>query len=153
MGTALQLRLKQDRFSDEYEEAMLNLFVAVSHLWTKLEEKTADFGITHTQYNVLRILRGASHEGQSRKEIETRMIERGSDVTRLLDRLENSGLVVRSKGEADRRCSVATITHAGLDLLERIQPFVNEQIHSLSAVLTLDECLQISAVCEKIYDN
>jgi DNA-binding MarR family transcriptional regulator len=80
--------------------------------------KTVD--LSPTQYNVLRILRGAGPEGAACREIGERMITRDPDITRLLDRLDKRGLVRRVREEADRRVVRVTITHEGLDLLAEL---------------------------------
>jgi DNA-binding MarR family transcriptional regulator len=85
-----------------------------------------DAGITWTQYNALRILRGAQGEPLSCGEIGERMIARESDVTRLLDRLEKQGLVQRARGEQDRRVVKARITGRGLSILEQLEEPVAE---------------------------
>ena len=80
--------------------------------------KTA--GLSHTQYNVLRILRGAMPAGLACREIAERMITRDPDITRLLDRLEARGWVSRSRELADRRIITTRITPKGLKLLHRL---------------------------------
>ena len=82
-------------------------------------------GLTPTQYNVLRILRGAGPAGLCRSEIGARMINPGPDVTRLLDRLVDAGLVERERDEDDRRYVTARLTNQGLALLARLdEPIV-----------------------------
>ena len=76
--------------------------------------------LTPTQYNALRILRGARDEGRSCSEIAERMINRDPDITRLVDRLERRGLVARSREGRDRRVITTRITTAGLKLLESL---------------------------------
>lgn len=73
------------------------------------------------QYNVLRILRGAP-EGLLSGQVAERMITRDPDITRLLDRLEKRGLVVRLRQEEDRRRILVRISPEGLDLLARLDP-------------------------------
>ena len=85
--------------------------------------KTAD--LSATQYNVLRILRGAP-EGLTCGEIGNRMITRDPDITRLLDRLEKRSLISRSRATADRRAVWARITAEGLELLGRLDEPVQE---------------------------
>jgi DNA-binding MarR family transcriptional regulator len=82
-------------------------------------------GISPTQYNVLRILRGAP-EGLPCGEIASRMITRDPDITRLLDRLERRGLISRSREVRDRRTVVARITSNGLELLARLDEPVQD---------------------------
>lgn len=74
-------------------------------------------GLTHNQYNVLRILRGAGDEGLTCGQIADRMLNRDPDITRLLDRLEKAGLAVRNRSARDRRAVVTSITEAGLRVL------------------------------------
>ena len=82
-------------------------------------------GISATQYNVLRILRGA-REAIPCGEIASRMITRDPDITRLLDRLEKRGLISRRREATDRRTVLAKITSEGLDLLARLDAPVRE---------------------------
>ncbi len=77
-------------------------------------------GLSPTQYNVLRILRGAEPDGLACREIADRMITRDPDITRLLDRLEDRGLVARSRDRKDRRVITARITEKGLRLLDKL---------------------------------
>ena len=84
--------------------------------------------LSPTQYNVLRILRGAP-EGLPCGEIGSRMITRDPDITRLLDRLEKRGLIVRSRESKDRRMVMARITPLGLKLLGRLDEPVQETHH------------------------
>lgn len=79
-----------------------------------------DSGLTAAQYNVLRILRGAGPEGLACNAIAGRMITPDPDMTRLLDKLEARGFVVRARGQADRRVVSARITPAGLEVLARL---------------------------------
>jgi DNA-binding MarR family transcriptional regulator len=85
-----------------------------------LAEAIKPYGVTPTQYNVLRILRGAGDRGLCRNEVRERLVAQVPDVTRLLDRLEEMGLVVRERGAADRRLVTTRITREGLRILERL---------------------------------
>lgn len=78
------------------------------------------YGLSPTQYNVLRILRGAGDEGLPCGEIANRMITRDPDITRLLDRLENRGWVERQRLKTDRRVVLTRITPEGLRLVGSI---------------------------------
>lgn len=88
-------------------------------------------GLSPTQYNALRILRGAGVEGLPCTELAARMINRDPDITRLVDRLEKRGLVVRSRGVKDRRVVRASITPAGLELLQGLDRPVSEFVRGL----------------------
>lgn len=151
MGDALKKRLKQSSFESEAQEALLNVLVAANYLHQSINYMCASFGITHTQYNVLRILRGVYPNGHPRSDIICRMIEQAPDVTRLIDRLEKQGLVERVRSESDRRLSIARITQKGLDLLERTTPQITRFDGTLQNKLSVEECQTLSALCEKIY--
>jgi DNA-binding MarR family transcriptional regulator len=100
------------------EETILNLLRTVDHVTHGLQRLLKSGGISQTQYNVLRILRGAGPEGLASGEIAARMIARDPDITRLLDRVERAGLARRARSERDRRVILARITTKGLKLLQ-----------------------------------
>ena len=81
MGEALKRRIKQARFENPQQEALLNLVIAGNYIREQLERAVGEHGITLPQYNVLRILRGVFPEGHPRCEIATRMLDRAPDVT------------------------------------------------------------------------
>ena len=114
-------RLQQDRFEHIAEEAMVGLLLVGGHLMQRVNDLCARHGITHSQYNVLRILAGQP-EGHARCDIARRLIDRSPDVTRLIDRLERAGLVERGWSPQNRRLSVAKITPAGQKLLDDMKP-------------------------------
>ena len=153
MGDILKKRLKQEKFSSVEQEALLNLFVASNYLHLKLEEVCSEFEITLAQFNVLRILKGGYPEGHSRGEIIKRMVEPAPDVTRLIDRLINGGLVERYGSQNDRRLSLARITKKGVNLLSKINPEVDKFIFDYSSSLTKSEKENLSRICEKLYDK
>jgi DNA-binding MarR family transcriptional regulator len=95
---------------------MMRTMEALSHRFAQVM-KTED--LTSTQYNVLRILRGAP-EGLPCGEISNRMVTRDSDITRLLDRLEKRSLISRCRESKDRRTVMTRITQEGLELLARL---------------------------------
>jgi MarR family transcriptional regulator, organic hydroperoxide resistance regulator len=117
----LQEELKQSvPFGSREQEAYLALLRTADALETRVEAKLKEFGLTGTQYNALRILRGAGSEGLPCTEIGERMITHDPDITRLLNRLQKRGLAARSRGKADRRVICGKITAAGLKLLREI---------------------------------
>jgi len=121
MVRGLQAELKQTvPFGSREQEAYLALLRTADALESKMEAKLKEFGLTGTQYNALRILRGAGQDGLPCSEIGERMITRDPDVTRLLDRLQKRGLAERSPGKQDRRVIYGRITPAGLKLLREM---------------------------------
>ena len=154
MGDALKRRIKQTAdFANPAQEAMLNLIVAADYVCVRLEQVCAEFGITRPQYNVLRILRGVHPAGHPRGEIASRLLASAPDVTRLVDRLQARGLVKRDRVEEDRRLSIARITQKGLRLLEEIQPRISEEHIHFSRKVSPRDCLELSRICETIYDE
>src|SRR5215472_1896045 len=86
------------------------------------------YGLTATQYNVLRILRGAGPDGLACKRIGDRMISRDPDMTRLLDRMEKRGLITRERQSQDRRVIKTRITPEGLETLKKLDEPI-DQLH------------------------
>ncbi len=101
------------------EQVFVALALTTDQLARRLEPVLRAAEISPTQYNVLRILRGAP-EGLACSEIGNRMISRDPDITRLLDRLEKRGLVSRCRERRDRRMVLTRISEAGLKLLEQL---------------------------------
>ena len=119
--TNLREELRQGRpFRSREQEA----FLSIGRTWAVLDhafsEALKPHGITTTQYNALRILRGAGDAGLCRAEVMDRMVSRVPDATRLLDRLERSGLIERQRDPADRRFVKTRITAKGLEMLRAL---------------------------------
>lgn len=118
---SLQAELKQKvPFTSREQEAYLSLLRTAGVLEAQVEARLKDFGLTGTQYNALRILRGAGPEGLPCREIGERMITHDPDITRLLNRLKGRGLVERTRARQDRRVILGKITPAGLTLLREM---------------------------------
>jgi DNA-binding MarR family transcriptional regulator len=118
MSPGLQSELQQRKpFVSPEHEAFLSIARTAALLDHATGEALKSYGLTPTQYNALRILRGAEPEGLCRNEVRDRLVARVPDATRLLDRLADMGLVVRAREGHDRRFVRARITQAGLDLL------------------------------------
>jgi MarR family transcriptional regulator, organic hydroperoxide resistance regulator len=121
MPRGLQAELKQNiPFASREQEAYLALLRTADALQTEVEAWLKEFGLTGTQYNALRILRGAGPEGLPCREIGERMITHDPDITRLLNRLEDRGFVKRTRAKNDRRVICGKITPAGLKLLREM---------------------------------
>jgi DNA-binding MarR family transcriptional regulator len=153
MGDALRRRIQQEHFESPLHEAILNLLVAADYVRDRTERSCAEVGITASQYNVLRILRGAHPEGHPRCEIARRMVERAPDVTRLIDRLEKQGLVERDRTARDRRLSISRITPAGLALLAEMDPKMRQSQEHFAERLSPADRAELSRICEAIYGD
>lgn len=121
MPSQLQAELKQQKpFESLEQEASISIKRTAAEMDYRVSEVLKPSGVTGTQYNALRILRGAGKEGLCRNAIRDRLISRVPDATRLLDRMEEMGLVIRAREGDDRRYVTTRITKAGLDLLEEL---------------------------------
>src|SRR5882724_4684153 len=113
------------------ERVYLSLLRTADRLEGKMAEWLKPHGLSPTQYNALRILRGAGVDGLPCTQVGARMISRDPDITRLVDRLEKRGLVTRSRGTEDRRVVRASITTAGLELLRRLDQPVSAFVRGM----------------------
>ena len=121
MRGKLAEEIKQTRpFGSLEEEAILNIRRTASVLDQIVAEALRPSGLSNTQYNVLRILRGAGSKGLACQEIAERMVTRDPDITRLVDRLEARKLFERTRSREDRRVVVVRITPAGSKLLSSL---------------------------------
>jgi DNA-binding MarR family transcriptional regulator len=128
MSNELQNELKQRRpFPSLAEEAFLNLSRTEAVLKDRLEAVLKRAGITGAQYNVLRILRGAEDQQLCRNEIRDRLVTRMPDVSRLLDRMEEAGLIVRARDSEDRRLVATRLTEAGRALVDELDGPIAEE--------------------------
>jgi DNA-binding MarR family transcriptional regulator len=121
VATPLRSEIKQRKaFASLEQEALLSIERTAAVLGHAFAEALKPHGITPTQYNVLRILRGAGRGGLCRNEVRDRLVAQVPDVTRLLDRLEEAGLVERERSTEDRRLVATRITADGLALLRSL---------------------------------
>jgi DNA-binding MarR family transcriptional regulator len=121
MSPTLQDEIKQAKpFVNAKHELWLNLSRTTAMLGHELEQKLRSYGLSPTQYNVLRILRGAAPTGLCQYEIRDRLVAQVPDVPRILERMEKAGWIARTRGESDRRMVVASATDVGLRLLAEI---------------------------------
>ena len=102
------------------EEAALNIVRTADVLMLALADVLKPHLLSATQYNVLRILRGAGKDGASCKDIGGRLVARDPDITRLMDRLEQRGLVSRDRAKEDWRVVTHRLTRAGLELVNEL---------------------------------
>ena len=151
MGDSLRKRIQQEKFESPVIEAVFNLVVAADHVRARTDDVCEAFGISASQYNVLRILRGVHPDGHPRCEIARRMLERAPDITRLIDRLEAQDLVERDRSQSDRRLSISRITQKGLALLTRMTPRIRDLNIYFSERISRRDRRELSRICEGIY--
>ena len=136
-------------FKSVEEELILNLERTTAVLRRPFDELLKAHAISRTQYNVLRILRGAGSEGLGCGKISERLITYDPDITRLLDRLEREGFVERRRDQVDRRVIVTRITGKGLELVGAFDVPLSELLKDLLGHLKKHEARSLVSLLEK----
>lgn len=146
---SIEQDIQQKDFRNEYQKALLNMLYTSYYLVDKMNGVFKEQDITRQQYNVLRILRGQYPGHASINLIKERMLDKMSDASRIVERLRLKGLITREYCETDKRSVEVTITQAGLNLLEKMQPAV-EAFESLFYNLNEDETKALNKLLDKI---
>jgi len=146
----LAVELKQTKPLPLEQEAFTNLQRTAAILMQQVEANLGQRGITPTQYNILRILRGAGSRGIRCGEIAKRLASPDPDVTRLLDRLFRRGYIGRIRVEHDRRVVIVRITPAGQNILKDLDGPVLQLQRKYFRRLTRRETLSFNRLCEKL---
>ena len=151
---SLKLEIVQERpFSSTEEEALLNLMRTSDFLHRAFHRKTRDWGVTSTQYNVLRILRGAQPRGLTCAAIGSRMITAEPDITRLLGRLKGLKLIKQQRDRHDRRVVWTQISEAGLELLRAMDPVIEKAPRELLGHMSETELTELIRLVELARKN
>ena len=149
--SSLAATLKQNRpFVSLEQEVHLSILRTASELSYAVDQFFRPFGITSSQYNVLRILRGAGTDGLCRNEISERMVTATPDMSRLLDRMEKAGWVTRKRAEDDRRQMSTHITKTGMELLARLEKPTGDFVTPLFAGATSRDLKTVLKVNDRI---
>jgi DNA-binding MarR family transcriptional regulator len=139
--------IKQSKFKNPSQKAVINLIFTASWMQGKHQDFFKSVGLTNQQFNILRILKGQHPKSTSATEIKSRMLDKNSDVSRLLDRLAVKNLINKQTCPNDKRAADITITAAGLTILADLE---KRQIE-IDGVLNLseDEANQLSNLLDK----
>lgn len=132
----LEEEIKQKKFNSEFDKLAVNIIFTSNWLHLIYSQALKPHNITNQQFNVLRILRGQHPNAISVSQIKSRMLDKMSDASRLVDRLIEKNLVEREICKNDRRRTEVKITDAGLKLLKEIDseiPAIRKKLHRLSA--------------------
>src|ERR1700678_870948 len=149
--SSLATALKQTRpFVSLEQEVYLSVLRTASELSYAVDQFFRSFDITPSQYNVLRILRGAGTGGLCRNEISERMVTATPDMTRLLDRMEKAGWVTRERAEEDGRQVSTHITKSGMELLARLEKPTGEFVTRVFAGATVNDLKTVLKVNDQI---
>jgi DNA-binding MarR family transcriptional regulator len=132
------------------ERAYIAVVRAADRIATRFAQWLKPYGLSPTQYNALRILRGAGADGLPCGDIGERMLTHDSDITRLVDRLEKHKLVARRRDADDRRVIRARITQQGLDVLSRLDGPLREFHARMFASLNPDRVRMLQEICDEL---
>lgn len=146
----LQQEIKQRAFRSSAQEATIAILRTADVLRRRIAGVLEPHGITMQQYNVLRILRGSFPDPLPTLEIGERLIEQTPGVTRLIDRLEEKGLVRRARCTEDRRLVHCWITPAGLELLAELDPVADATDERLAGSFDPGELRQLIGLLERV---
>ena len=140
--------IKQTKFRNDLQKVVVNLIYTSNWLATRQEELFKPYGITTAQFNILRILRGQAGKSLSGAELKSRMLERNSDVSRLLDRMAKKDLITRTQCPNDKRATDVCITKTGLEVLKKIDANI-DQAEKQIIRLTREEARELSRLLDK----
>ncbi len=135
---------------DPYMRAYINIMYTGVWLQHNVSQVLKPFDITEPQYNVLRILRGQQGKPMNLYEIQGRMIQKMSNVSRLIDKLLAKGLVERKECEDNRRRVDIAILQKGLDLLEDVEAPLTEMLENVSKNLSEEEAVMLGEVLDRM---
>ena len=143
----IEEEIKQQKFKSDHQKALINLLYTASWLQSRQQDFFKPYKITAQQFNILRILKGQHPKSISATEIKTRMLDRNSDVSRLLDRLVAKELITKKTCPNDKRATDVNITETGLALLNSLEKNQAE----MDGVLCIneEEAAQLSQLLDK----
>lgn len=145
----LEQAIKSNKFSDEQHRATVNLLYSAYWLRTKLTVTLKECGLTFEQHNVLRILRGSHPSQLCVKEIGSRIVEKSSNVPRIVDRLVAKKLVKRAQSKEDKRETLVSLTEKGMTVVEHAKTQV-ELLTRQIVNLTGEEATTLNTLLEKM---
>jgi MarR family 2-MHQ and catechol resistance regulon transcriptional repressor len=148
----LEDEIRQDKgFKSQQQKAMVNIFYTEGWLRNRLSETLKPYDLTSQQYNVLRILRGSNPEPMSTSCVRSRMLDKMSDVSRIVDRLFKKALVDKRLCITDKRLVDVFITDAGLTLLDKIDESM-DGMDKMFAGITDEEAATLNQILDKLRD-
>jgi DNA-binding MarR family transcriptional regulator len=154
MARKLREQVRQTRpFQSKEEEALLNLRRTADCVHRAFQQLMRPYGLTETQYNALRILRGAGDCGLRCSEVGDRLVSHDPDITRLLNRLERRELIHRQRDENDRRVVYTVISDAGRELVKELDVIVGQSVRSLLGHLSAAKLHSLIDLLEQARDK
>lgn len=149
---SIGVKIKQKKFRNEYLKATANLFYTSSYMALKTNNYLKTFGLTMPQYNILRILRGQFPNPAPVNLVIDRMLDKASNASRIIDKLETKSLVKRQNGIDDRRVVNVIISRKGMKLLEEIDAVESDMYFGLINLVE-SEIIEFNRLLDKIHQN
>jgi DNA-binding MarR family transcriptional regulator len=146
---SLEKDIRQEKFVNEFEKAAINILFTSSWLHNINGGRLKPFDVTPEQYNVLRILRGSHPDPMMLADITSRMIDKNSNATRLVEKLRQKGFVRRDICENNRRQVDISITDKGLQILKKIDAAESEWLATLKNI-TKSEASELNRILDKL---
>ena len=146
----IEQEIKQRRFKSEYHKAHINVLFTAAWLTQRSAETLKPFRISWQQFNILRILRGMSPEPATVKVLTERMIDKMSNASRLVDKLEAKGLVERKVCSSDRRRVDIRITEKGIALVNGASELMERNMEVKMSSITSEEAAVLNCLLDKI---
>jgi MarR family transcriptional regulator, 2-MHQ and catechol-resistance regulon repressor len=141
--------IQQTRFASSKQKALINILYTYGWALEKLKNILGNHGVTHQQFNILRILRGSRPKPLSTLQIRERMLDKMSDSSRLVDRLILKGLAQKTTSSSDHRLVDVLITEKGLDILREIDEGP-DIVSGVMANVSEEEMEELSCLLDKI---
>lgn len=147
---SLEKDLKQKKYFDPYEKSVVNIIYTAKLLESRIKKNLVPFEITVSQYNILRILNGSFPKPLSPGEIKEVMLDKGADLTRLLDRLVDKKMVERRVCPSNRRKVDLLISDLGKNTIKNIQPALQQLFKDISKNSSKKAQTQLNEVLDQI---
>jgi len=144
----LSEEIQQPTFRSVHTEAVLNIHFTSNWLFRIVQAQLNGFGISHEQYNILRILRGNREGTYCLRDVQERMLNRTANATRLVEKLRKRGLLSRRPNPTNRRMVGVRITQAGLDLLEEMDGPIEELDRRMQAAMASKDASRLTEILE-----
>ena len=152
MPPSLEQEIKQKRFKSPYQKGMINLIYTTGLIQSAQNQIFKRFGITQSQYNVLRILRGQYPQPATVSLLIERMLDKTSNASRIVERLRKKELVSRVRKKDDRRQVDVAITEAGMDLLKKIDG-IEDELSCGFNTFSYEEVDQLNHLLDKLRET
>lgn len=146
---SIEEEIQQKKWHNDHHKAVINIFYTYHVLKENMSSLLKPYKISFQQYNVLRILRGAHPMGLSSASICEKLIDRKSDVSRLINRIQILGLIERRQNKKDKRISEIFLTLRGLEILGQIRAIDNFYKEKMPIKLTDEEAQLLSVLLDK----